>query len=297
MCLCFYYGSDRIFTRRMFPLDHYEWRKPRLHYGPRITRDYARRWHPDAGMLPMFPEPEEQYREFPFEYPREQTLKRKMLMPHFQRMAMERRIWQGQATFQILPEEELPKRRGRPSRPPSAIGEPLRVFTGKCQCKTLSRTTQGDRSVVEYTEDFIRQASCVNRRQHKCGASAELAAVARTEKEDAEEDLEMNDGDMVQKPRKVRDYLVEFMETAKKCQPKPAEEWCRLFKAGLHSDIRNELAGVLEPLDFALVKRVAGQALDAEEVWARKNARTECECSTEDDEDRSRRRKVAVGMV
>ncbi|CAH8337308.1 unnamed protein product [Eruca vesicaria subsp. sativa] len=78
---------------------------------------------------------------------------------------------------------------------------------------------------------------------------------------------------MVQKPRKVKDYLDEFLETAKKCQPKLAEEWCRLFKVGLRGDIRDELAGVLEPLEFSLVKRVVGQALDAEEVWARKYAR------------------------
>ncbi|CAG7894775.1 unnamed protein product [Brassica rapa] len=49
---------------------------------------------------------------------------------------------------------------------------------------------------------------------------------------------------MVQKPRKVRDYLEEFLDTAKRCQPKPVEEWCHLFKAGLRGDIREELVGV-----------------------------------------------------
>lgn len=74
---------------------------------------------------------------------------------------------------------------------------------------------------------------------------------------------------MLQKPHTVRNCMEEFLDTAKKCRPKPAEEWCRLFKAGLREDIRGELEGVLEPLEFALVKRVAGQALAVEE-WLRK---------------------------
>ncbi|KAG2298922.1 hypothetical protein Bca52824_035394 [Brassica carinata] len=90
---------------------------------------------------------------------------------------------------------------------------------------------------------------------------------------------------MVQKPQPVKDYLEEFLETAKRCQPKPAEEWCRLFKAGLREDIRDELTSVLEPLEFALVKRLAGQALDAEERLAEMYAKAEPDYSTKDDED------------
>lgn len=64
---------------------------------------------------------------------------------------------------------------------------------------------------------------------------------------------------MVQKPGGVKEYLEEFLDMPKRCQPKLAEEWCRLFKVGLHKDIRDELDGVLEPLEFALVKRMAGK--------------------------------------
>ncbi|CAN7105686.1 unnamed protein product, partial [Brassica rapa subsp. narinosa] len=71
----------------MFSLDHYEWRMPRMHYGRRNTREYAQRRHYDREgnlVLPMFPDPEEQYREFPFRYPHEQTVRHKVLTPHFQ---------------------------------------------------------------------------------------------------------------------------------------------------------------------------------------------------------------------
>ncbi|KAF3564099.1 hypothetical protein DY000_02015718 [Brassica cretica] len=87
---------------------------------------------------------------------------------------------------------------------------------------------------------------------------------------------------MVQKPRKVRDYLEEFLDTAKRCQPKPAEEWCQLFRAGLRGDIREEL---VEPLEFALVKRMASQALHAEEWLAEGEAEAEYDRFAECDED------------
>ncbi|CDY72178.1 BnaAnng40210D [Brassica napus] len=50
----------------MFSLDHYEWRMPRTHYGRRNTREYAQRRHHDMEgnlVLPIFPDPEDQYRE------------------------------------------------------------------------------------------------------------------------------------------------------------------------------------------------------------------------------------------
>ncbi|CAF2098423.1 unnamed protein product [Brassica rapa] len=90
---------------------------------------------------------------------------------------------------------------------------------------------------------------------------------------------------MVQKPRKVRDYLEEFLDTARRCQPKPAEEWCHLFRAGLRGDIREELVGVLEPLEFALVKIMANQALHAEELLAEGEAEAEYDRLAEGDED------------
>uniref|UniRef100_A0A0D3BKD9 Uncharacterized protein n=1 Tax=Brassica oleracea var. oleracea TaxID=109376 RepID=A0A0D3BKD9_BRAOL len=64
----------------MFSLDHYEWRMPRMHYRRRNTREYAQRRHYDMEgnlVLPMLPDPEEQYKEFPFKYPHEQTVRHK----------------------------------------------------------------------------------------------------------------------------------------------------------------------------------------------------------------------------
>ncbi|KAL0789640.1 hypothetical protein Bca101_005886 [Brassica carinata] len=90
---------------------------------------------------------------------------------------------------------------------------------------------------------------------------------------------------MVQKPRKVRDYQEEFLDTAKRCQPKPVEEWFHLLRAGLRGDIREELVGVLEPLEFALVRRMANQALHAEEWLAKGEAEAEYDRVAEGDED------------
>nr|VDC83226.1 unnamed protein product [Brassica rapa] len=90
---------------------------------------------------------------------------------------------------------------------------------------------------------------------------------------------------MVRSHAKVRDYLEEFLDTAKRCQPKPAEEWCHLFRAGLRGDIREELVGVLEPLEFALVRRMANQALHAEEWLAESEAEAEYDRVAEGDED------------
>ncbi|CAN6820284.1 unnamed protein product [Brassica oleracea] len=108
----------------------------------------------------MFPDPEEQYREFPVRYPHEQTVRRKVLMPHFQRMAMEEHILQGHARFQLVTEEGAPRKRGRPCKTPSAAGGPPRAFIGKCQCGVLIQNAQENRSVAGYTEDFINQAKC-----------------------------------------------------------------------------------------------------------------------------------------
>uniref|UniRef100_A0A0D3ATB5 Uncharacterized protein n=1 Tax=Brassica oleracea var. oleracea TaxID=109376 RepID=A0A0D3ATB5_BRAOL len=183
---------------------------PRMHYGRRNTREYAQRRHRDMEgnlVLPMFPDPEEEYREFPFRYPHEQTLRRIVLMPHFERMAMEERLLQGNARLQLATEEGPPRKRGRPCKPPSAAGGPPRVFTGKCQCLVLIKSAQEDRSVAGYTEDFINQA--------------------------------------------------------KLCKPKNAETWCVWYKSGLRKELQAQLRGVLEPLEFALVRRMAGNA----ETW------------------------------
>uniref|UniRef100_M4FBX0 Uncharacterized protein n=1 Tax=Brassica campestris TaxID=3711 RepID=M4FBX0_BRACM len=340
----------------MFSLDHYEWKMPHMHYGGKNTREYARRHHRDMEgnwVLPMFPDPEEQYREFPFRYPHEQTVRRKVLMPHFQRMAMEERILQGHARFQLATEGGPPRKHGCPCKTPSAAGGTPTAFTGKCQCGVLIRNAQENRSVAGYTEDFINQAKlCKPKnaetwcRWYKNGLRKDIQAQLRGVLEplefalvrrmagfamEAEEKIAANvatlssieegnpgmddegqevlvgglakrkrgcprkpstgtcDCDvpvhMVQKPLKVRDYLEDFLDTAKRCQPKLAEEWCQLLRAGLRGDIHEELVGVLEPLEFALVKRMASQALHAEEWLAEGEAEAEYDRFAEGDED------------
>ncbi|KAL0898237.1 hypothetical protein Bca101_082198 [Brassica carinata] len=300
--------SISLYAGLMFPLDHYEWRMPRLHYGPKNSREYARkRYRGTDGnwVLPMFPDPEEQYREFPFGYPHEQTVERKVLMPHFQRTAMERRILQGHATFQLSPGGEIPRKRGHPSRAPSAVGEPPRAFTGEytedfinqaklCKPKTAEMWCgwyrdgiRGDikarlRGILEPLEFALVKRMVGFAIETEAKIAAKLDVLSSAEKANTVGDPRMDAGNpgtsagnhlrrsggarMVQKPRTVRDYLEEFLETAKRCQPKPAEEWCRLFKAGLREDIH-------------------GQALDAEERLAEMYARAEPDYSTEDDDD------------
>ena len=73
-----------------------------------------------------------------------------------------------------------------------------------------------------------------------------------------------------QGPRSVREYTEEFLESAKICKPKTAEDWCWWYKAGLREEIRGKLIGVLEPLKFALVNRMAGQAMEAERTLTRR---------------------------
>ncbi|KAJ4865898.1 Uncharacterized protein Rs2_52585 [Raphanus sativus] len=326
----------------MFSLDHYEWRMPRMHYGRVGTREYARKLYRDAEgnrVPPMFPEPEEQFREFPFVgYPHEQTVSRKVIMPHFQRMAMEQRTLRGCATFQLAPDDDLPKKRGRPSKTARVTWEPPRAFTGECQCEVLFQNKQKVRSVAGYTEDFINQAKlcrpksaemwcgwykhglrkdiqaqlkgvleplefalvqrmagfaieaegqieAMKTRQGKQGREKPTMGVVEPTKEKRECPREPSTGLggcdcgvlilAAQRSSKVRDYLEEFLHAAKQCMPKPAEEWCRLFKVGLRREIREKLDGVLEPLEFALVKRIASQAITAEERIAEKITKTE----------------------
>ncbi|KAG5415868.1 hypothetical protein IGI04_003435 [Brassica rapa subsp. trilocularis] len=73
-----------------------------------------------------------------------------------------------------------------------------------------------------------------------------------------------------QGPRSVREYTEKFLESAKRCKPKTAEDWCRWYKAGLREEIQGRLIGVLEPLEFALVNRMAGQAMEAERTLTRR---------------------------
>ncbi|KAG5415245.1 hypothetical protein IGI04_002812 [Brassica rapa subsp. trilocularis] len=217
----------------------------------RTTREilaYARKPYCDAwgDVVPaLFPDEEEmEFAEQPNAPIQETTMRRRILMPHFQRAAEYRRLYQGQGTFQFAPEvdttpptrgrgrprktgptrtgpgpirmeDSVPTRkRGRPRKIPSIDAESLRSITGLCRCGTLTQARQGPRSVREYTE--------------------------------------------------------EFLESAKRCKPKTAEDWCRWYKAGLREEIRGKLIGVLEPWEFALVNRMAGQAMEAERTLTRR---------------------------
>lgn len=74
------------------------------------AREYARMRHRDVEgnwVLPMFSEPEEQFREFSFGFPHEQTVERKLLMPHFQKMSMQKRILQGMRRSSFHSRENL----------------------------------------------------------------------------------------------------------------------------------------------------------------------------------------------
>ena len=227
---------------------HHELGERRMRYGPKGTRAYARKPYCDAwgDMVPaLFPDEEEmEFAEQPNTPIQETTVRRRVLMPHFQRAAEYRRLYQGQGTFQFAPEVDMTpatkgrgrprttgptregpgpirmedsvptRKRGRPRKIPSIDAESLRSITGVCRCGTLMQARQGPRSVREYTE--------------------------------------------------------EFLESAKRCKPKTAEDWCRWYKAGLREEIRGKLIGVLEPWEFALVNRMAGQAMEAERTLTRR---------------------------
>ena len=66
--------------------------------------------------------------------------------------------------------------------------------------------------------------------------------------------------------RSVWEYTEKFLETAKRCKPKTVEDWCQWYKAGLREEVQGKLIGVLEPWEYALVNRMAGQAREAEQA-------------------------------
>ncbi|XP_033145542.1 uncharacterized protein LOC117133453 [Brassica rapa] len=246
----YYYVLIRsLFLRcRMTSPVHHELGERRMRYGPKGTRAYARKPYRDAwgDVVPaLFPDEEEmEFAEPPNAPIQETTVRRRILMPHSQRAAEYRRLYQGHGTFQFAPEvdttpptrgrgrprktwptregpgsirmeDSVPTRkRGRPKKIPSIDAESLRRITGICRCGTLTQARQGPRSVREYTE--------------------------------------------------------EFLESAKRCKPKIAEDWCRWYKAGLREEIQGKLIGVLEPWEFALVNRMAGQAMEAERTLTRR---------------------------
>lgn len=46
---------------------------------------------------------------------------------------------------------------------------------------------------------------------------------------------------MVKNHHSFEEYTEDFLDKAKRCNPKPAEKWCRLYKVELSRDIRGQL--------------------------------------------------------
>ncbi|WZZ03245.1 hypothetical protein YC2023_089166 [Brassica napus] len=120
----------------MFSPVHHELGERRMRYGPKGTRAYARKPYRDAwgDVVPaLFPDEEEmEFAEPPNAPIQETTVRRRILMPHFQRAAEYRRLYQGQSTFQFAPEVDTtpPTRgRGRPRKtgPTRAGPGPIRM--------------------------------------------------------------------------------------------------------------------------------------------------------------------------
>ena len=197
-------------------------------------------------MVPaLFPDEEEmEFAEQPNAHIRERTVRHRVLMPHFQRAAESSRLYQGQRTFQLAPEVEMtpPSRgRGRPRKIGStreSLG-PIRV-----EDSVPTRKRGRPRKIPSIDAASLRSITGICR----CGTLTQAR----------------------QGPRSVREYTEEFLESAKRCKPKTAEDWCRWYKAGLREEIQGKLIGVLEPWEFALVNRMAGQAMEAERTLTRR---------------------------
>ncbi|KAL0836095.1 hypothetical protein Bca101_087984 [Brassica carinata] len=257
--------QQKISILRMFSLDHYEWRMPRMHYGRRNTREYAQRRHYDMEgnlVLPMFPDPEEQYREFPFS----------------------------------LQPKRAPRKHGRPCKPPSAAGDPKGVHR-KCRCGVLIKNAQEDRSVAGYTEDFINQAKLCKPKNaetwciwYKSGLRKELQAPLRGVWSPQFALVRRMAGFAMEAKRRLQPMWRSLehgrrnrvgASMAMRCGRELAKESgasrkpptmtcdCDVWSDGSEAtqDIREELVGVLEPLEFALVRRMATKHCTRRSGW------------------------------
>ncbi|WZZ42050.1 hypothetical protein YC2023_038309 [Brassica napus] len=154
-------------------------------------------------------------------------------------------------------EVSVPTRKhGRPRKIPSIDAHRLRSITGVCQCGTLMHAKQEPRSVREYTEEFRETGKLMGVLEPWEFALENLMVGQAMEAERA----------ITVRPRLVQEYTKEFLDMAEKCKSKPAEGWCRCYKASLRRDIRGELNGAMESIEFALVVRMAGKALAAK-AW------------------------------
>ena len=178
--------------------------------------------------------------EQPNAHMRETTVRRQVLMPHFQRAAEYGRLYQGHGTFQFAHEVEMtPSTRGRGHPRKSGLtGKILRPF--RMQDSVPTRKRGRPRKIPSIDADRLRSITGVRR----CGTLMQAK----------------------QGPRSVQEYTEEFLETAERCKPKTSEDWCQWYMAGLREEIQGKLIGVLEPWEYALVNWMAGQVREAEHL-------------------------------
>ena len=191
-------------------------------------------------MVPaLFPDEEEiEFVEQPNAYIWETTVRLQVLMPHFQRAAEYRRMYQSHGTIQFAPEvKTTPAKMGHGHPRKSGLtGEGLGPF--RMEVSVPTRKHERLRKIPSIDTDRLRSITGVC----QCGTLMHAK----------------------QEPRSVREYTEEFRETAKRCKPKTLEDWYQWYMAGLCGEIQGKLMGVLEPWEFALENRMFGQAMETE---------------------------------
>ncbi|KAL0653733.1 hypothetical protein Bca4012_096424 [Brassica carinata] len=228
---------------------------PRMHYGRRNTREYAQRCHYD--------------------------MEGNLVLPIGW---LWRNVSAGVTRFQFATEEGPPRKRGRPCKPPSAAGGPPRVFTGKCQCGVLIKNAQEDRSVAGYTEDFINQAKLCKPKNAETWCvwyKSGLRFAMEAEEKIAADVAALSSMEGGNPGRDVDGYEVPVGELAKGKRGRPRKPPtvtcdCDVLVGWFEAtqDIREELVGV-RSLWNLLVRRMANQALHAEEWLAESEAEAE----------------------
>ena len=139
--------------------------------------------------------------EQPNAHMRETTVRRRVLMPHFQRETEYGQLYQGHGTFQFAPEVEMTpptrgrgrprkagltgkslrpfrmqdsvptRKRGRPRKTLSIDADRLRRITGVCRCGTLCRPSKDRVQSGSTLKNSWRQTKDAGQRQRRTGAN------------------------------------------------------------------------------------------------------------------------------